>query len=159
MPTEKLNSRTHVIAPHPEVSLPPELHLEPAAAFRLWRRFWLATIGIMLCFAFPLWNLAGFAAGSELYSYILLIPFISFYLVWVKRLQSPPAFVPAPGLTAGFLAAGAATLAFYWFSLRHHFELMEDGYLAVMMNDFLLFFSVFAVGFWGGNFFAPTFFP
>ncbi len=70
----------------------------------IWNRSWLAAgggafgwrhLGLVLCFVFPLLNLAGFAAGSELYSYILLIPFISFYLVWIKRQQS------AAGLLAG----------------------------------------------------------
>ena len=159
MPTEKLNTRTHIIRPHPEVSLPPEFHLEPVAAARLWRRFWLMTLCLALCFAFPLWNLTAFAVGSELYSYILLIPFISFYLVWVKRQQSPPAFLPTPGLTAGVLTAGAITLVFYWLSLRYRFKLMEDDYLAVMMTAFLLFFFGVCTWFLGRQFLRANVFP
>jgi exosortase C (VPDSG-CTERM-specific) len=38
---------------------------------------------LLLCFAMPLWQWVGFAAHSALYSYVLLVPFISAYLLWV----------------------------------------------------------------------------
>jgi len=55
---------------------------------------------------FPFYDLIRFAAGSELYSYILLIPFISGYLVWLKRHNLPLASPPARGTAAAFLMPG-----------------------------------------------------
>ena len=159
MPTDKFNSRTDVIGPNPEVALSPELHLAPDTAAPRWRRFWLATLGLVLCFVFPLLNLAGFAVGSELYSYILLIPFISFYLIWIKRQNLSPTFLPARGITAGFLAAGLVMLAVYWLMLRHRFKMMEDDYLAVMTISFLLFFFGVCSWFLGRQFLRANVFP
>ena len=79
------------------------------------RNFGLAALGPRALFClFRYGNLICFAAGSELYSYILLIPFISFYLVWVKRQNLPPVFPPARGTAAGFLTAGTMVLLAYW---------------------------------------------
>ena len=152
MPTEKFHTRTDVPIAKPEVAMSPALHLAPVVAARRWRRFWLATLGLVLCFIFPLWNLARFAARSELYSYILLIPFISFYLVWIKRKKSPPDFLAAREMTAGFLTGGLVVLAVYWLMLRHRFKLVEDDYLAVMTISFLLFFFGFCGWFLGRQF-------
>jgi exosortase C (VPDSG-CTERM-specific) len=138
MPPDKFSGTTKDPGPNREVPSPSGQRLEPAAAARLWRSFGLATLGLMLCFLFPLWKLAGFAAGSELYSYILLIPCISFYLVWQKGHHLPPAFVSARGMAVGFLAAGVLVLAAYWLALRPRLRLVEDDYLAVMMIAFLL---------------------
>jgi exosortase C (VPDSG-CTERM-specific) len=138
MPPDKIEGLTNEPPPHLGAALPPGQCLEPAAAARLWRSFWLATLGLGLCFLVPLWKLAGFAAGSELYSYILLIPFISFYLVWQKRNHLPPAFVPARRMAVGFLAAGVVVILAYWLVLRPRQKLMEDDYLVVVMIAFLL---------------------
>lgn len=42
----------------------------------------VSTAGLVLCFASPLFGLVKLALHSELYSHILLIPFVSLYLVW-----------------------------------------------------------------------------
>ena len=152
MPTEKFHTRTDVPIAKPEVAMSPALHLAPVVAARQWRRFWLATTGLVLCFIFPLWNLARFAARSELYSYILLIPAISYYLVWIKRKKSPPDFLAAREMTAGFLTGGLVVLAVYCLMLRHRFKLVEDDYLAVMTISFLLFFFGFCSWFLGRQF-------
>ena len=60
-------------------------HRDRPASARQLRNFGLATLGLALCFAIPLWDLVRFAATSEFHSYILLIPFISAYLVWLRR--------------------------------------------------------------------------
>src|SRR5208282_734149 len=91
--------------PSPEAQLARQ-RLEPAASFRQLRNFGLATLGLALCFAIPLWNLIRFAATSQFHSYILLIPFISAYLVWLKKHDLPPASSPSRGVAAGFLTAG-----------------------------------------------------
>jgi exosortase C (VPDSG-CTERM-specific) len=104
------------------------------------KSFVLATVVLGLCFSVPLYGLIRFAAGSELYSYILLVPFISLYLVWLKRGSFPTCSQPARKAAAGFLTAGTVLIIAYWFVLHPRLKLVEDDYLAVMMVSFLLFF-------------------
>ena len=66
-------------------------------------------------FAQPLLALVNYAAGSELYSYILLIPFVSAYLLYLRRDQLPKNYVADLPLAIVFLAAGLGVPAFrYW---------------------------------------------
>ena len=139
----------------------PVVEMKPApieSPHRL-RRFVLAAGILVLSFAVPLWELIRFAATSELYSYILLIPFISFYLMRVKR-HGLPDFSPPSKVAAGiFLAAGLATIAIYCFGLRHKAGLAEDDYVAVMMIAFLLFFFGICCVFWGIKTLRAAIFP
>jgi exosortase len=48
-------------------------------------RFGVAVLVLGLCFARPLFDLVKYAVHSDLYSHVLLVPFVSLYLVWVKR--------------------------------------------------------------------------
>jgi hypothetical protein len=58
----------------PTVAYPPSL-----------RRFaWLLAL-VLVCFAKPLFDWARSALHDELFSYVLLIPAVSVYLVWQKR--------------------------------------------------------------------------
>jgi len=108
--------------------------------FGAWRGFLLATLGLALCFGWPLYRLAQFAFESELYSYILLMPFVSFYLVWLKRQEMPRHSRPDWGLAALFLAAGFAVLTAYWFVGRSALKLAIDDRLAFTTSSFLLLF-------------------
>lgn len=49
------------------------------------RRFLLAALLIALGFAIPLIQVSRLALNSELYSHIVLLPFVSVYLVWLRR--------------------------------------------------------------------------
>ena len=140
MPRDKAVRLTNGPQPNPGAQSPPARLLEPAGSARQLRSFGLATLVLALCFGIPLWDLIWFAAGSELYSYILLIPFISLYLVWLKRGSFPTCSQPARKVAAGFLTAGTVVIIAYWFVLRPRLKLVEDDYLAVMMVSFLLFF-------------------
>ena len=140
MPRDKAVRLTNDPQPNPAAQSPPAQRLEPAGSARQLRSFGLATLVLALCFGIPLWDLIWFAAGSELYSYILLIPFISLYLVWLKRGSFPTCSQPARKAAAGFLTAGTVVIIAYWLVLRPRLKLVEDDYLAVMMISFLLFF-------------------
>ena len=84
-------------------------------------RFWSGTcfaVVLLAAFAQPLLTLMSYAAGSELYSYILLIPFVSGYLLYARRDQLPKDY--ASDLRGGilFLIAGCGLLAFaHWMDL------------------------------------------
>ena len=139
MPPKHFEGLTNELQPRPGV-LPPSGQPSQPAVARPLRSFGLATLGLLLCFIIPLCKMAGFALGSDLYSYILLIPFISFYLVRQKHPVLPKIFEPARGVAAGCLLAGTLLLLIYWIGMRPHLKLREADYLAVMMTAFLLFF-------------------
>jgi exosortase C (VPDSG-CTERM-specific) len=80
----------------------------------------ILAIAIGLCFIVPLLGLIRFAANSSLYSHILLIPFISAYLV---RLQSTEIVAVAPvsqtrsrGLAIAFIILAIGLLIGYRFA-------------------------------------------
>jgi exosortase C (VPDSG-CTERM-specific) len=107
----------------------------------------------------PLWNLGWFAATSEFHSCILLIPFISAYLVWLKKGSFPICSQPAGKAAAAFLTAGTVVLIAYWLVLRPRLKLMEDDYLAVMITAFLLLFWGVCGLFLGREMLRATIFP
>jgi exosortase C (VPDSG-CTERM-specific) len=80
----------------------------------MWR-FWggaCFVIVLLGAFAQPLFVLLNYAARSDLYSYILLIPFVSAYLLYVRRDQLPKNYVIDLPVAIAFLVTGVATLAF-----------------------------------------------
>src|SRR5881275_2966493 len=81
---------------------------------KMWRLWSGACFAIVLLAAFaqPLLALINYAARSELYSYILLVPFVSAYLLYLRRDQLPKNYVIDVPVTIAFLVTGVATLAF-----------------------------------------------
>ena len=76
--------------------------------WRLWSGACFAIV--LVAFAQPLFMLIRYAAGSQLYSYILLVPFISAYLLYLRRDQLPKNYGVDLPLTIVFLAAGLGVL-------------------------------------------------
>jgi exosortase C (VPDSG-CTERM-specific) len=136
-----------------------------------WRRLVILTAVLVLCFAKPLYELVRFALQNDLYSHILLIPFVSLYLAYLKKSDllasssSPPlarATIPlsSPGgegrgeeavqpstlnpqlFSALPLAAGLASIiSFLW--LRSRLQLAPVDCLAwTTFSFFLLFIAV-----------------
>jgi exosortase C (VPDSG-CTERM-specific) len=123
------------------------------------RRFVLVAAVLVCAFAMPLWKLFRFAAASDLSSYILLIPFICAYLLWLKRASLPLSAPPARKLGIAFLVAGGALLAAYWLWLRHGALSISGDYLVVMTICFLLFLYGICSLFWGLEFLRAAMFP
>lgn len=85
--------------------------VDPAEQARL-RRFTISCLVLLAAFSFPLYRVAAFALKSDLYSYILIIPFISAYLIWIERKRLYPTGSPLPrGWAALLLIAGIGFLA------------------------------------------------
>jgi exosortase C (VPDSG-CTERM-specific) len=104
------------------------------------RRLVVAMAVLLICFVAPLCHLAVFAAGSALYSHILLVPLISAYLVWLRR-RSLPADPDPPRQLAGFaLITGVMVLAGYWLAVGSAVTLSEEDSLALTTLSFVLFF-------------------
>jgi exosortase C (VPDSG-CTERM-specific) len=79
-----------------------------------WRFLAGASFGIvlLLVFARPLLMLTIYVAGSQLHSYVLLVPFVSGYLLYLRRDQLPKNYRTDLPLTLVSLAAGLGLLAF-----------------------------------------------
>ena len=101
MPEDGVGNLTNDSQSNPGAQPPPAQRLEPAGLARQLRSFGLVTLGLALCFGIPLWDLIRFAAGSELYSYILLVPFISLYLIWLKQTKFAALFPAGPQSSGG----------------------------------------------------------
>jgi exosortase C (VPDSG-CTERM-specific) len=107
-----------------------------------WRQFKgliVFTVVLIAVFCRPLLALLEFAPHKELYSHILLIPFISGYLIWTKRREAVPASRPNRALAVLPLLAGVAVLGFYRFGLGRGWTFEVADYLAVMTLAFLCF--------------------
>jgi exosortase C (VPDSG-CTERM-specific) len=111
----------------------------PSNRLKTWR-FWSGTcfaIVLLAVFAQPLLALMHYAARSQLFSYILLIPFVSAYLLYVRRHQLPKIYVADLPIAGVFLAAGLGVLAFtYWTDFTGR-EPAENGSLVLLTLSFL----------------------
>jgi exosortase C (VPDSG-CTERM-specific) len=104
--------------------------------WRIWAGacFAIALLGV---FAQPLLALINYAAGSDLYSYILLIPFVSAYLLYLRRNQLPKDYVVDLPLAMVFLAAGVGSFVFtYWLNFGEQSSAKAD-YLTLQTLSFL----------------------
>jgi exosortase C (VPDSG-CTERM-specific) len=110
-----------------------------AALRRQFRLLGVCTVVLVLCFGKPLFSLVQFALGSELYSYILLVPFVSLYLAWLKKSKILPGFEPDRGLAAFPLAAGLAS-SFGFLALHSSLQLTLVDSLAWSAFSFFLLF-------------------
>jgi exosortase C (VPDSG-CTERM-specific) len=102
---------------------------------------------LFVVFALPLVWLVGHVARSNLHSHILLIPFVTLYLLYVRRSQLPLNYVAAPGWAALFGIIGIASLVVAW-------ELRISGSAVSYNDDLALFaFSLVCLVAAGGFFF------
>jgi exosortase C (VPDSG-CTERM-specific) len=122
------------------------------------RKFLLATAALVLCFGVPLYRLGRFAIGNDLYSYILLMPFVTWYLM---RQQKPVTedSKPMTGLGLVFLLAGAATMGAYFAFVRPTADLKIEDYLSINMFSFYLLLMGLAATILGGKTFRASSFP
>lgn len=63
------------------------------------RRFGYFGVAVALLFALPLYQWGRYCLAENLFSYALLIPFVSAWLIWQQLPQLKFEFRPAPGLT------------------------------------------------------------
>jgi exosortase C (VPDSG-CTERM-specific) len=78
-------------------------------------RFWSSmcfAIVLLAVFARPLLMLISYVAGSQLHSYVLLVPFVSAYLLYLRRDQLPKKHSTDLLLTLVWLAAGLGLFAY-----------------------------------------------
>ena len=110
---------------------------EPRAQFR---RLAILSVALALAFSRPLLALVQFALRSDLYSYVLLVPFISGYLGWLRKrdLVSRSA---APRKLALFpVVAGLLFLAGGWLGPQAGLKLAPVDSLALTTFSFVCLF-------------------
>jgi exosortase C (VPDSG-CTERM-specific) len=134
----------------------PELPVPPEVSRRV-MMLGIAALAIAVGFAKPMYELVVFASKSQLFSHILLIPFVSAYLLWVMRARAPVGPVSGRGFAAFPLLAGLALLAFYWSSERGAWK--QQDYLALMALVYVCFVAAAALALCGAGFFRKLAFP
>jgi exosortase C (VPDSG-CTERM-specific) len=102
-----------------------------------------------------------YAAGSDLHSHILLVPFISAYLIYTRRKQMPQEHISSLRLAAVFSVAGALALALaagggLFAAMR---PLSRNDYLAIMTLSFVCFIAADGFIFMGRKWMAAASFP
>jgi exosortase C (VPDSG-CTERM-specific) len=103
-------------------------------------RFWSGlsfAIVLLLVFARPLLMLISYVARSQLHSYTLLVPFVSAYLLYIRRDQLPKNYTTDLPFALLFLVVGFVALTFTWsldFSGR---SLSLNGRIALLTLSFL----------------------
>jgi exosortase C (VPDSG-CTERM-specific) len=102
-------------------TIPIEKPASPVSHLEAWRRFIPVAAIVVLAFGRPLWRLLDFALHDEFFSYILLIPFISIYVIWHER-RKTQGVTPVPWLTTGFFLAGAVLTGWHWLAPAHNPE-------------------------------------
>src|SRR5947207_6239531 len=89
----------------------------PRKTWRVWGGACFAIV-LLAAFAQPLLELVTYAAGSELFSYIFLVPFVSAYLLYLRRDQLPKKHGVDLPVAIIFLASGLSILAVtFWLDL------------------------------------------
>ncbi len=104
------------------------------------RYFLLFTVGLILSFSLPLYHLIRLAIEANLYSHVLLIPFISIYLIWLKRSDLPASSAPNRMLALVPLLLGLVTIGFSWFAVEIGFSLTHEDTLSAAIFAFVMFF-------------------
>jgi exosortase C (VPDSG-CTERM-specific) len=101
-----------------------------------------------------------FAWNSELFSYILLIPFISGYLIWsIRNTLNFEVVRPCwPGAALG-LAAGGAIVAGYWLGRQGGWKPETQDYLTLMTSALLCCFWGVCLAVMGSKMLGQIFFP
>jgi exosortase C (VPDSG-CTERM-specific) len=130
-----------------------ELRVRGPAAF--------LTFGILLVAAFskPLFTLVVYAAGQQLHSHILLIPFVSAYLIYIRRDALPRDYTSSIGWAMIPLFVGGISLAAAWTPGVFGSPLSQNDYLALMALAFVCLVVAGGFLFMGRKWMAANAFP
>ena len=97
-----------------------------------------AIFGVIATLAFGkvLFQWAVFGWGHDLFSHVLLVPFVSAYLIWIRRAEIDGETRPAFGVGAGLLAGAALLLSTYWTASHAEWNPTQADALAIQMLAF-----------------------
>jgi exosortase C (VPDSG-CTERM-specific) len=117
--------------------------------------------GILLLAVFSksLFSLMNYVAGQELHSHILLIPFVSAYLIYIRRSSLPTDYTFSPGWAMIPLVAGVIALAAARVSGVFGQPLSQNDYFTLMALSFVSFLAAGGFFFLGRKWMAAVAFP
>jgi exosortase C (VPDSG-CTERM-specific) len=107
----------------------------------------------------PLASLVTHAVNSDLDSYILLVPFVSAYLIYVRRGQLPKVYVASPGWALIPLVAGSGAFAAAVRLWTFQPPLSQHDGLTLMALSFVCFIATGGFLFLGQNWMKAAAFP
>lgn len=110
-------------------------------------------------FSGPLVSLFVYAAGTRLHSHIILIPFVSVYLIAVQRKDLPRNQATSPGWAVVPFVVGLAALAAAWSLPESGRLLSQNDYLALMAFSFVSFLVAGGFLFLGRQWMSAAAFP
>jgi exosortase C (VPDSG-CTERM-specific) len=123
------------------------------------RPFWIAVAVVTLCFSRVLFDLAGHALKESLHSHILLVPFITAYLISLKRGSFPTVSRSRPALPAIFATVGILALALYAVLRANGSSVSHNDYLSFNVFAFCMFLFAIVIFFLGSIFAKALAFP
>ena len=127
----------------------------------MWR-FWAGACFVILllaAFGQPLLGLANYAVRSSLHSYILLIPFVSGYLLYLRRDQLPKERVANLPFGIVLLACGLGVFLFtHWLAFAGRAP-ADNYYFVLLTTSFLCCLAGGGFFFFGRDWMRPAAFP
>ena len=111
---------------------------------------------LSLAFCSPIFSLIAYAAANSLHSHILLVPFISGYLIYLQRGVLPKSWQCSPGWAALALAIGLAAAGAAW---RLRTGLSEGDSLSIVGFSFVSLLIAGGFLFLGRKWMAAAAFP
>src|SRR5436309_4812318 len=143
-----MNSQSTHIQTAPAI-LPETTRVRKGVRNRSVMGFGFFVIILSVAFWSPLYHLARYAAVSDLYSYILLLPLISFYLVFLKKNVLPRERGGKTSAALIPLLAGAVVLSSYWVLRLRGWHPTNDDYLSMTIFSWFCFLVGGCLYFWG----------
>ncbi len=118
---------------------PPVGSLAPRpSTLRISFRMLLCGIALLVCFAWPLYQWAKFALASDLYSYTLLVPFVSAYLFRTNQKRKAAGELSVQALVPGLiLLIGILILAGFWLVRLSGIQLERQDAVAWTISSFV----------------------
>lgn len=123
------------------------------------RRFWWFSGLLVLAYGWILFSLVVYSAGTEIHSHILLIPFVSAYLIRLNRNALPGGSDCSPGWAAVLAVTGLALLALVFEAGTGQGGLSWNDFLSLTVGSFLCFLSAGGFLFLGKRWMGIVSFP
>jgi len=114
--------------------------ITPPQRRRVLKSLLVFSAALVLCFAKPIAQMLNFAAHSQFYSHLPLIPFISGYFVWLIRKDLPLDGTPRRGWAVAFGVVGLILLSAFWALATRGGPFPQPDRLALTISSFLCFF-------------------
>src|SRR5213082_3277454 len=149
---------TAMSLPNPESPTVEDMIDQPRAPVSINKRFvgWCLYL-VILCgaFALPLREFATYARHSDVHSYVLLIPFVTAYLIYIRWKQLSRELSSAWGYALLLTATGTGAL----FASLHFTELGQNDYMTLFALSFVCFAIAGAFLFLGSKWARSAMFP